>query len=163
MANASRHSPFPPERRLSIDRRRVNPLLADYRWAFRGRRRGPRREDESGWADIYDARLVLTMLAILMLSGLDAGLTLSLLESGVVWEANPIMRFLIEHDVRVFVNVKTVITAAGLLFMVVASQAKLLGRVRVRTVLHGVLGLYVILIGYELMLVRIVFADGGTF
>jgi hypothetical protein len=107
--------------------------------------------------DIYDRNLVLTTLAVLMLSGLDAALTLGLLESGFVREANPFMRLLIDHDVQMFVNLKTALTAAGLLLMVVASHARILGRLRVRTLLHGVLGLYIALIGYELTLFTMVY------
>ena len=100
---------------------------------------------------MYGAGTLLTVFAILALSALDATFTLRLLESGSVREANPFMRFLIEHDVQIFVNLKTVLTASGLLFMVVASRARLAG-MRVGTLLHAVLGLYVGLILYELVL-----------
>lgn len=143
-----------PERRNGPDRRKTHPLLADWRWALKGRRRGARRDGESGWADLYDARLVLMTVAVIALSGLDAFFTLNLLRSGVIREANPFMRVLIEHDVQVFVNLKTAMTASGLMMMVVASQARIFGRLRVRTLLHAVLALYVLLIGYELTLLR---------
>ena len=139
------------ERRGGPDRRRTHPLLADWKWAFRGRRRAARRAGEDVWLDVYGVGTVLTVLGILALSALDAAFTLRLLESGSVREANPFMRFLIEHDVQIFVNLKTVLTASGLLFMVVASRARLAG-MRVGTLLHGVLGLYVALILYELVL-----------
>jgi len=157
MMNSGLPSPHASDRRAASDRRSTHPLLADWRWAFRGRRRGPRRDGETAFVDIYDRRLVLTTLAVLMLSGLDATLTLGLLESGFVREANPFMRVLIDHDVQIFVNVKTALTAAGLLLMVVASHARILGRLRVRTLLHGVLGLYIVLIGYELALFSMVY------
>jgi hypothetical protein len=152
MMNSGSTSAHASNRRAASDRRRIHPLLADWRWAFGGRRRGPRRDGETAFVDIYDRKLVLTTLAVLVLSGLDATLTLGLLESGFVREANPFMRVLIDQDVQMFVNLKTALTAAGLLLMVVASHARILGRVRVRTLLHGVLGLYIVLIGYELVL-----------
>jgi hypothetical protein len=149
------------ERRESMDRRRTHPLLADWKWAFRGRRRAPRRDGEWAFADRYDGRLVFTTLSVLLLSAADAGLTLALLESGIVREANPFMRLLIDHDVQVFINIKTALTATGLLLMVMASHARILGRIRVRTILHGLLGLYLALIGYELALFRVMYEFRG--
>lgn len=152
MMNPGSMSALDTDRRDGPDRRRVHPLLADWRWAFKGRRHGPRRVGEPGWVDHYDMRLVGMTIAVIALSGLDAVLTLNLLGTGLIREANPLMRFLIEHDVQIFVNLKTALTASGLLLMVVASHATIFGRLRVRTMLHAVLGLYVLLIGYELTL-----------
>lgn len=139
------------ERRYGPDRRLIHPLLADWKWAFRGRRRASRRAEDDAWPDVYDPRTVATVFAVLALSALDATFTLRLLETGAVREANPFMDFLIRHDVQVFVNLKTALTASGLLFMVVASRARF-GPIRVGTLLRGVLALYVMLIGYELVL-----------
>lgn len=137
------------DRRAGPDRRRTHPLLADWKWAFRGRRRSVRREGEDAWLDVYGAGTAFTVFAILAFSALDALFTLRLLETGSVREANPFMRFLIEYDPQIFVNLKTVLTASGLLFMVVTSRARLAG-IRVGTLLHVVLGLYIALILYEL-------------
>lgn len=133
--------------------------MADWKWAFRGRRRTSRRAGEESWPDVYEPATILTLFAVLTLSALDATFTLRLLETGAVREANPFMRFLIEHDVQVFVNLKTALTAGGLLFMVVASRARL-GPFRVGTLLNVVLGLYIALIGYELFLLWSVGAIG---
>ena len=146
------------ERRRGPDRRRTDPLLADWRYAFNGRRRGPRRDGEDGHSDVYDARQLLTTAAVLIHSTLDAAMTLTLLDTGMIREANPIMRVLIEHDVQIFINLKTALTGAGLLLLVVASRARIFGRVRVRSVLKGVLGLYMALIAWELYLLRMVMA-----
>lgn len=150
-------------RRPRTDRRTTHPLLADWRWAFRGRRRSSRRNGDTPFPDHYDSRLVWVTLAVLILSTLDAALTLTLLDSGFVREANPFMKLLIEHDVQVFINLKTALTAAGLLLMVVAAQTRLLGRIRVRTILYCVLGIYVALIGYELGLIRLVSGMQGMY
>jgi hypothetical protein len=144
------------ERRRGPDRRHTEPLLADWRFAFRGRRRGSRRDGDDGYSDVYDPRLLLTTVAVLILSTLDAAITLTLLDTGLIREANPFMRVLIEHDVQVFINLKTALTAAGLLLLVAASHTRVFGRIRVRSVLHCVLGLYMALIGYELTLLRMV-------
>lgn len=150
--------PAEEERRRGPDRRIRDPLLADWRYAFRGRRRGPRRDGEDGHSDVYDPRLLLTTAAVLVLSTLDAAMTLTLLDTGMIREANPFMRVLIEHDVQVFINLKTALTGAGLLLLVVASHARVFGRIRVRAVLNVVLGMYMALIAYELFLLRMVMA-----
>lgn len=155
MMNASPIATPVEDRRDGPDRRRTHPLLADWKWAFRGRRRTSRRTGEETWPDVYEPRTVFMVFLVLALSALDATFTLRLLDSGVVHEANPFMRFLIDHDVQLFVNLKTALTGSGLLFMVVASRARL-GPFRVRSLLHAVLGVYLALIAYELVLLRIV-------
>ena len=68
-----------------------------------------------GWRtqDGWDAHLLLTALAILLLSTLDAIFTLLLIEAGVVTEGNPFMAILIEADIHLFAQTKTALTAGG--------------------------------------------------
>ncbi len=143
-----------PERRSGRDRRDRPLLLADWRWIYRGRRNGGRRAEDDSHSDHYSPSFVLLVVAIFALSGLDAFMTLTLLESGQVVEANPVMRFFLEHETQVFVNIKTVITGWGLIVLAACSNLRILRSLRVRELLLGLLCLYTALIGWELYLLR---------
>ncbi|MGH7505370.1 MAG: DUF5658 family protein [Longimicrobiales bacterium] len=145
------------DRRDGADRRLRAHLLADWSYAYRGRRRGPRRlpDGETAFVDLYEPALLVSAVGILLLSVLDAAFTLVLLQAGVVEEANPFMRMLIEHDVSVFINLKIVITGAAVVFLVICSKAVVLRRIRGRSVMNAVLALYAIVITYELFLLRL--------
>ncbi|MGH7503361.1 MAG: DUF5658 family protein [Longimicrobiales bacterium] len=131
--------------------RRTHVLFTDWRWALRGRRIATRRYGENAelGTDVYEPSLFLIAIAILLLSAADATFTLMLLGSGHAFEANPLMRALIHHDEQLFVNLKLVLTAAGLLFMVVCADMRLLRVFRVRYVMLGLLFAYAGLVAYE--------------
>ena len=143
------------DRRAPADRRLTAHLQSDWKFAYRGKRRASRRGEESpAFVDLYEPSLMLVALGILVLSIMDAAFTLTLIQSGIAHEANPIMRWLIEHDVQMFVNLKIVITGAGILFLLVCSHAPVFSRYRGRAALNLVLLLYLLVIGYELILLR---------
>jgi hypothetical protein len=126
-------------------------LFTDWRWAWRGRRVATRRygEDAEMGSDVHDPSLFIVAIVILLLSAADATFTLMLLSSGHAFEANPFMRALIQHDVQVFVNLKIVLTAGGLPFMVVCADLRLMRIIRVRYVMLGLLFAYAGLVAYE--------------
>ena len=140
-------------RRDQTDRRQRSPLLADWRWSYRGRRRRLRREgDATGvYLDHFSPGLVLFSLALLFLSALDACLTLNLLQRGAT-EANPIMRAFLEWDVLLFVNVKILVTAVGVVGLVLHSHLLLFRRVKVERVVVGLVGVYLSVVAYEIVL-----------
>ena len=143
------------ERREADDRRLRAHSFSDWKFSYRGKRQASRRGGEQpAFVDLYEPRLMVVSLAILALSILDAAFTLTLIQAGVAEEANPVLRWLISHDVQIFVNLKIVITSAGILFLLVCSHAPVFRRHRGRTVLHAVLLLYLLVIGYELILMR---------
>lgn len=145
------------DRRSGGDRRRRHHLFTDWRWIYRGRRRRARRSEDQARVqpDWYRPSLLVAALGIVLLSGLDAALTLTLLSVGVAEEANPVMRAILDHDAQIFVNLKTTITAASVVVLVVCSKWSFLRRVRVDRLLFGVLALYAILVVYELHLLRL--------
>ncbi len=127
-------------------------LFTDWRWAWRGRRVAARRtggDDDTG-TDRYPISLVAVGLALFLFSAADAFFTLQLLAAGVAREVNPLMRWLIEHDTQVFVNIKLTITAAGVVFMVVCADTRVLRLVRVRRVMQALCAMYALLIAYEI-------------
>ena len=140
----------------TLDRRKRHPLLADWRWAFRGRRREIRRDSDDGLVqpDHIPPMVVAAVVTVVILSALDAYFTLHLIRAGVVTEANPVMRYFIDTDTQMFINVKTAFTGGALLILVACSNLRVFSRVKVSTILYGVVGLYVALIGYHLSLLN---------
>jgi len=142
------------ERRRGDDRRHREHLFTDWRYGLTGRRRNFRRAEDraNGHTDYYDVRIVVVTLGVFLLSVADAAFTLTLLELGAVVEANPLMRFLIEMDVRVFVNLKIAITGAGLIFIAAYSNLRLFNCFRIKHAGVSLLGIYCFLVAYELVL-----------
>jgi hypothetical protein len=137
------------EQRLSHDRRTFSAKTVIY-GIFPGRRHGIRREADIGEAhlDRYDSHLLYLPLLILALSLLDAIFTLKLLPRGAT-EWNPLMRPLIETDVGLFILVKTLITGAGLVWLVALSRFRLFRVFSMNRVLGLILFAYGTLIAYE--------------
>jgi hypothetical protein len=94
-------------------------------------------------------------MLVFVLSATDAALTLVLVERGVTTEANPLMDLLMVHDVRVFVAVKSLVTGVGVVAVVAYSRLLLFGRVSMIRALHAVLAFYVLLVGYEALLLAL--------
>lgn len=141
------------ERRVVFDRRRPY-LLSDWRYAFRGSRRGTRRPGEPATAgtDLYHPRILAVAVVILLLNALDAAFTLRLVSAGAAEEWNPIMRVLLQDDVQLFVNLKIAITSSALLFLIVCSNMVVLNRLRVERLLWLMMGGYLSLVCYHLVL-----------
>jgi hypothetical protein len=110
-----------------------------------------------------DAHLLLTSLAIVLLSTLDAIFTILLLDAGTVTEANPFMASLLDADVNLFARAKTMLTAGGVLVLVALVDRplfpwlfrrahRLRGRLRVRHLLDWILLGYIMLTGYHFAL-----------
>ncbi|NIR28967.1 MAG: hypothetical protein GWN84_06560 [Gammaproteobacteria bacterium] len=141
-------------RRAVADRRRRPNLFRDWRWLVGSRRRTLRRqEDQTGVClDWYPPHLFVVAMGILVLNGVDATLTLRLLDMGIAREANPFMRALIEHDPAVFVNVKMLATGLCLFFLVAYSNLAVAGRFKIVRITYGILGCYLALAIYETVL-----------
>lgn len=143
------------ERRHSPERRRYS--LASMRAALlhprrmRGRRRADRRfpildRFESG---------VFTMAVLLMcLSVLDSIFTLTLISRGSS-EVNPFMNWLLGYSVWLFVACKMLLTAIPSVVLVATGNLLVFGRLRVRSVLGTLVGVYGALILYEIILLTL--------
>ncbi len=150
----ARAAPAANRRVVAADRRRQPNPFRDWRWLCGGRRRTLRRsEDQTGVClDWYPPHLFAVAVAILVLSGVDATLTLRLLDLGLAQEANPVMRVLIEHDPAVFLNVKMLATGVCLFFLIAYSNMMLAGRFRITRITYGILGCYAAVVIYEISL-----------
>ncbi|MBT8124143.1 MAG: hypothetical protein KJO81_04890 [Gammaproteobacteria bacterium] len=139
------------ERRDRSDRRR--PSLKGFVYGlFLARRRGPRRaENLYHYSDWYDVKLLVLSLSLLLLSCLDAAMTMKLLSLGAV-ELNPIMNELINQGTRYFVWIKIAVTALCLIVLVAHNRIKLFNVFRVDVLLIAAVFIYLGLVTYEFYL-----------
>lgn len=143
------------ERRDRADRRRRAWWSVCY-GSFNPRRRTPpRRLEDSRFhsLDWHSSHLLAVAIGILLLSVVDAFLTLVLLQGGAN-EVNPIMALLIYRSVTAFAALKTAMTGASVILMVILARYRFLRILRVAWVLYGVLAAYVGLIGYEVWMLK---------
>jgi uncharacterized protein DUF5658 len=120
------------------------------------RRRGPpRRLDQSRYhsVDWHSPHLLAVAISILLLSVVDAFMTLILLQGGAD-EVNPIMALVVYRSVAVFAALKMALTSLGVVFMVFLARYRFMRRLPVGWVLYGVLIAYTSLIGYEIHMLK---------
>jgi hypothetical protein len=143
------------ERRARADRRHRVWWSVCY-GSFNPRRRAPqRRLDDSRYhsLDWHSAPLLAVAISILLLSVMDAFLTIVLLQGGAD-EVNPIMAALIYRSVAMFAALKMGMTGIGVMLMVSLAHYRFMRLLRVEWVLYGVLTAYVTLISYEVWMLK---------
>jgi Domain of unknown function (DUF5658) len=148
-------SHFSHERRDRADRRH-RVWWSVWYGSFNPRRRTPpRRLDDSRFhsLDWHSAHLLAVAISILLLSVMDAFLTVVLLQGGAD-EVNPVMAALIYRSVAMFAALKMGMTSAGVVLMVILARYRFLRLLRVEWVLYGVLIAYVTLISYEVWMLK---------
>ncbi len=122
-----------------------------------GRRTRQRRAEEHRrpyFVDRFPAVLLAFVLMLLLASILDALLTIRLIQAGGN-EINPLMGRLLTLGVLPFLLGKYVLTAIGLPLLVVFKNYYLFGtRFRVGYLFPALLTMYVLLIGYQLVLMQ---------
>ena len=119
---------------------------------IRPRRRRPARRREDGRfhaLDWHASHLLAVSIGILILSVVDAFLTLRLLSAGAV-EINPFMALLVDGNAAVFASLKMAITGVCVALMVLLAGYRFMRILRVDVILYCVLMAYLILIGHEL-------------
>jgi hypothetical protein len=133
------------ERRVRYERRRLTVWSVVY-GSFRPRRRRTRRtsEEMAPLVDWHDSHLLAASIVILLLCFADAFLTINLVVLGAQ-EANPLMAHLMTTDITLFTAVKMGLTGTGVIVLVLLARFRLFGRFRVAQ------GLYVVMIGYGLL------------
>jgi hypothetical protein len=82
----------------------------------------------------------------------DAFLTLALISNGAE-EVNPLMDPLVHGSGHAFAFWKFGLTAMGVVLLTVLARLQVFGRA-VGTILYIVLGMYAVLVGYEIFLLR---------
>ncbi len=136
-------------RNLSDRRNCPTPVFSRYT-VWGGKRQTIRRETEKKrhlFVDLYSTRLLIAVLALLCLSCLDAFMTLSLIETGNVIEANPFMAFFLDYGVIPFTVGKFIITASALTVLVLFKNVRI-----TRYSLPVAISIYIAIIIYEIYL-----------
>ena len=148
-----------PERRDGGDRR-THSLLSFTYGSLRPRRRVGRRDGDEHriFLDWHEPRVLYLALAILLMSCLDALLTLNILTAGGR-ELNGFMDWLIRSDVFWFVAVKIGLTGVAISLLAVAVNRHLLGVLPVIHVLQLVCLGYGLLMAWEAYLLMSMFPD----
>jgi hypothetical protein len=142
------------ERRRASDRRKRTLYSLAY-GSFNPRRRSPRRIDARSLRDLdwhHPIWLAVAMI-IVLLSCVDAALTLSLMAHGA-YEVNPLMAPIVGGSAFVFTVVKVGLTAGGVILLTLAARMRAFGRIPVSFFLYAVLIGYGTLIVYELKLLE---------
>ena len=137
------------ERRNSGDRR--NPTLKGFLiGCVKCRRRGPRRAESYLYyqTDWYDVKLLVMALGLLLLSSLDAAMTMHLLNNGAV-EINPIMNYLLRQGANVFIITKIAMTSICIVVLVAHYHSRVFNWLRVDIMLLLALFIYTGLVTYE--------------
>lgn len=143
------------ERRRSPDRRQRVWWSLLY-GSIRPRRRRPARRLEDGRFHVLDwhaPHLWGVSVSILILSMLDAFLTLRLMSAGAV-EVNPFMALFVGGSGAVFGGLKMAMTGICVALMVLLAGYRFMRVLRVEVILYGVFMGYLVLICHEVGMLR---------
>ncbi len=103
--------------------------------------------------DWFHPQWLVTAILILLLCAADAFLTLTLLARGAT-EINPVMAPLVTGSGHSFAFVKLGLTILGVVVLTALARLRVFGSMAVGVVLYAVLGGYLVLVGYEIWLLR---------
>lgn len=143
------------ERRSGPDRRRRFWWSLLYGGIHPRRRRAARRVQDGRYhaLDWHGTHLWAASIGILIMSVLDAFLTVTLMSGGAV-EVNPFMALFVGGDPRVFVALKMGLTGVCVAMMVFLARHRFMRLVRVDVILYGIFLAYAVLIRHELGMLR---------
>ncbi len=116
------------------------------------RRLAHRRENDNEiiFLDQHHPWLFFLAVSTMLLSCVDAFLTLQLIDRGMV-EANPVMYFAMLQGTGFFISAKLSMTALGIFALVYLAKAHFLNRFRTGLFLTAFFSLYACLVCYELV------------
>ena len=137
------------ERRMRRDRRGFSWRTVVFGFTH-SRRRQARRHEESDlvFVDWHHPWLFFLSVGIMLLSCVDAFLTLTLLQRGMI-EANPVMAAMLGHGTGLFAISKVAMTGTGILVLVFLAKFHFMNRFRTGLLLTAFFSLYCCLICYE--------------
>ncbi len=142
-----------PSNRRQVDNNHLTINTLCYA-LYKGKRSTARRNDDAArpyYIDRYESWIGVNVILIACLSALDSFFTLQILASGGT-EVNPVMQYLLEINTSAFIFGKMAMTSICLVFVMIHINFKLLGIVSIRSLLISIASIYVLLIGYEIVL-----------
>ena len=105
------------------------------------------------FVDRFSPAMLLVVLMLVLASMVDAILTVRVLQAGGD-EINPVMDHLLNRGILPFVLGKYLLTVAGLPLLLIFKNHYLFGtRVRVGYLIPVIVALYLVLIGYQIVLI----------
>jgi hypothetical protein len=142
------------ERRNAPDRRK-RVFYSLFYGSFNPRRRSPRRIDARSLRDLdwHEPQWLAVAMLIVVLSCVDAALTLSLMSRGA-YELNPLMAPIVGGSALIFTLIKVGLTAGGVVLLTLAARMRAFGKIPVSFLLYAVLIGYGTLVVYELKLLE---------
>ena len=137
------------DRRARTDRRKFSWRTVFYGFT-RSRRHGFRRGEERDvlFLDWHHPWLFFLAVGIMIMSCLDAFMTLQLLDLGMV-EVNPVMAAVMGQGTAQFAASKMILTGTGILTLVFLAKARFLNRFRTGILLTLFFTFYACLVCYE--------------
>ena len=135
--------------RADLDRRQFGWRTVLFGF-LRSRRRSTRREEEGEplFTDWHHPWLFFLAVGTMLLSCIDAFMTLQLLERGAI-EVNPLMAVVIGHSALMFASTKIILTGVGILVLVFLSRARFMDLFRTGVILTVFFSFYACLVCYE--------------
>ena len=137
------------DKRTAVDRRKFSwkTVLFGY---FRSRRHNVRRGGDGDvvFLDWHHPWLFFLAVGTMIMSGLDAFLTLQLIDHGML-EANPMMAALLGRGTATFAASKMLMTGTSILILVFLAKARFLNRMRAGIFLTVFFSAYACLVCYE--------------
>ncbi len=103
--------------------------------------------------DWFQPQWLATAMIIMILSSADAVLTLALMSRGAI-ELNPLMEPLVRGSGRSFAFWKLGLTSIGVVVLTMTARLRIFGRIPAGSLLYAVLAGYLVLVGYEIWLLR---------
>ena len=139
------------DRRSASDRRAFTWRTVAYGFV-RSRRRGGRRaaDGDALFLDWHHPWLFFLAVGTMVLSSVDAFLTLRLIERGMI-EANPVMAGMLELGTGWFATSKMALTGGGILTLVFLAKTRFLNRLRTGLFLTVFFTGYCCLVCYQLV------------
>jgi len=136
------------DKRINPDRRKQpTPFISRYTFAG-GRRSIIRRKTEKKkyvFVDLYNTRLLVPLLSLMILSMTDACLTIFLIKNGPVIEANPVLAFYLEYGSVPFILVKSLISIMSILLFCMFKNFRI-----AKIAMTSAIILYFSIIAYEI-------------
>lgn len=138
-----------PDQRLEADRRSFSWRTVVFGFAL-SRRRDVRRADEGDvlFIDWHHPWLFFLAVGIMLMSCLDAVMTLALIERGMV-EVNPVMATMLGQGTAAFAATKMTMTGTSILALVFLAKARFMNRLRTGLFLTFFFSAYACLVCYE--------------